>query len=354
MLFSRLPCRVGLRTAAYSAAAPASTVASATLAARLSDPSLLVEDDATAAARTDVRDPASDEVIATVLDSGADDTRRAIEAATLAGPAWRGLLAKERADILEAWHDLMHEHVDDLATIMTLECGKPLAESKGEVAYAASFLKWFAEECKRATGDIIPETITGRRLLTVKQPVGVCAMITPWNFPAAMITRKLGPALAAGCTAVVKPSEDTPLSALACLELARRAGVPRDVVRVVTGSKSSAAVIGTELATHPDVRKISFTGSTAVGKLIMAQSADTVKRTRRGGQGGGRRKEEEEEEGEDGASLHCVLVRDGSEESSHRSHADLPKISNYDELRPDDGAAPASLPQPRGLAGATP
>lgn len=255
-----------------------STVPQPKLAALLRDPSLLVEDDFGATARVDVLDPATGAVIASVFDNGAAETRAAIDAAYQAGPAWSGMLAKQRSAVLEKWHDLMHAHIDDLATVMTAECGKPLAESRGEVGYAASFLKWFAEEAKRASGDVIPQPMPGRRLMTIKQPVGVCGMVTPWNFPAAMITRKLGPALAAGCTAVVKPSEETPLSALAVVELGRRAGVPRDVVAVVTGSKRAAPLIGTELATSPSVRKISFTGSTAVGKLLMAQSASTVKR----------------------------------------------------------------------------
>lgn len=253
-------------------------VPSPELAASLLDPSLLVEDDFGATERVDVFDPATGDTIASVFDNGAEETRAAIDAAYKAGPEWSGMLAKQRSAILEKWHDLMHEHVNDLAIIMTAECGKPLLESRGEVGYAASFLKWFAEEAKRASGDVIPHPMPGRRLVTIKQPVGVCGMVTPWNFPAAMITRKLGPALAAGCTAVVKPSEDTPLSALAVVELGRRAGVPRDAVAVVTGSKDAAPLIGTELATNPSVRKISFTGSTAVGKFLMAQSASTVKR----------------------------------------------------------------------------
>ena len=233
---------------------------------------------ATSATLLNVIDPANGAIIATVADMGGKETQAAIAAAKHAGPAWAGKLTKERSVILEKWHDLMMENCEDLAIIMTAECGKPLAESRGEVAYAASFLKWFAEEAKRASGDVIPQTAPGRRLMTIKQPVGICGLITPWNFPAAMITRKVGPALAAGCTAVIKPSEDTPLSAIAVAELGRRAGVPDGVVTVITGSKANAAAIGTELTTNPDVRKISFTGSTAVGKLLMAQSAGTVKR----------------------------------------------------------------------------
>ena len=268
--------------AASTAAVPnrhlSTAVPSSHLASQLSDPGLLVEDSFGVTGRVDVCDPATGAVIASVYDNGEAETRSAIDAAYAAGPAWSGMLAKERSAILEKWHDLMHAHVEDLAIVMTAECGKPLAESRGEVGYAASFLKWFAEEAKRASGDTIPQPMGGRRLITIKQPVGVCGMVTPWNFPAAMITRKLGPALAAGCTAVVKPSEDTPLSALAVVELGRRAGVPNDVMTVITGSKANAPTIGTELATNPFVRKISFTGSTAVGKLLMAQSASTVKR----------------------------------------------------------------------------
>ena len=261
----------------------AHAVASTQLAAQLSDPSLLAEyhpagTAGASAARVDVLDPATGDAVAQVADMTADDARTAVARAHAAGPAWAGLLTKERSAVLERWHDLMLAHQEDLAVVMTAECGKPLAESRGEVAYAASFLKWFAEEAKRASGDNIPPTLGARRLLTVRQPVGVCGMITPWNFPAAMITRKLGPALAAGCTAVVKPSEDTPLSALAVCELGRRAGLPDDVVHVVTSSKAQAPAIGSELCANKNVRKISFTGSTAVGKLLMKQSADTVKR----------------------------------------------------------------------------
>jgi len=250
-----------------------------TLAAALRDPSLLPPQVSTnGQPLLDVLDPANGNVISSVLDSGEKETRDAIQSAKEAGKSWSKLLVKERSAILEKWHDLMVEHSEDLAIIMTAECGKPMFESRGEVAYAASFFKWFAEESKRSSGDTIPHTAQGRRLMTIKQPVGVCGLITPWNFPIAMITRKVGPALAAGCTAVVKPSEDTPLSALAVVELGRRAGVPAGVVSVVTGSKSKAALIGTELSTNPDVRKISFTGSTAVGKLLASQSASTVKR----------------------------------------------------------------------------
>ena len=243
----------------------------------LQDPSLLTTFP-TSTTNLDVIDPANGNLIAVVPDYTDVETKAAIQAAKTSGPAWASMLTKERSAILETWHDLMMENCEDLAIIMTAECGKPLSESRGEVAYAASFLKWFAEEAKRSSGDVIPPSAPGRRLMTIKQPVGICGLITPWNFPTAMITRKIGPALAAGCTAVIKPSEDTPLSAIAVAELGRRAGVPEGVVNVVTGSKTNAAAIGTELTTNSDVRKISFTGSTAVGKLLMAQSAGTVKR----------------------------------------------------------------------------
>lgn len=222
--------------------------------------------------------PASGEIVAECEEMGRKETKDAIQKAKEVGPDWAAKPVKERSNILEKWNTLMLDNCEDLAQIMTHECGKPLAEARGEVIYAASFLKWFAEEAKRNSGDVIPTPVQDRRLLTVKQPVGICGLITPWNFPSAMITRKVGPALAAGCTAIIKPSEETPLSALAVAELGRRAGVPDGVVSVITGSKTKAEEIGTELATSPDVRKISFTGSTAVGKLLMAQSASTVKR----------------------------------------------------------------------------
>jgi succinate-semialdehyde dehydrogenase/glutarate-semialdehyde dehydrogenase len=222
-----------------------------------------------------VDNPADGSVLGHVPDAGAAETRRAIEAANAAWPAWRARTAKERAGILRRWHELMLAHQDDLAALMTAEQGKPLAESKGEIAYAASFIEWFAEEGKRVYGDVIPAPQTDRRLVVVKQPVGVCAAITPWNFPAAMITRKAAPALAAGCVMVVKPATQTPFSALALAELAARAGVPRGVFNVVTGD---AAAIGGEMTGNPLVRKLTFTGSTSVGKLLMRQCADTVKK----------------------------------------------------------------------------
>jgi succinate-semialdehyde dehydrogenase/glutarate-semialdehyde dehydrogenase len=205
----------------------------------------------------------------------ATETRRAIEAAKAAWPEWRRKTAKERATLLRKWHDLMMANVDDLAWIMTAEQGKPLAESKDEISYAASFIEWFAEEGKRVYGDTIPSPWNDRRLLVVKEPVGVCCAITPWNFPAAMITRKAGPALAAGCTMVVKPAESTPLSAFALAVLAERAGIPAGVFNVLTGEPRA---IGGEMTSNPDVRKITFTGSTGVGRLLMRQSADTIKK----------------------------------------------------------------------------
>jgi succinate-semialdehyde dehydrogenase/glutarate-semialdehyde dehydrogenase len=247
-----------------------------TLSRALRDPTLIPS--STAVDLLPVYNPADGTLVANVENMGRAETQQAIQQAKAVGKDWAATLTKDRSAILETWYALMMEHTEDLATIMTAECGKPLAESRGEVAYAASFLKWFAEEAKRSSGDTIPASLPGRRLMTIKQPVGICGLITPWNFPAAMITRKVGPALAAGCTAIIKPSEETPLSALAVVELGRRAGVPDGVVSVITGSKTKAAEIGTELATSPDVRKLSFTGSTAVGKLLMAQSASTVKR----------------------------------------------------------------------------
>jgi succinate-semialdehyde dehydrogenase/glutarate-semialdehyde dehydrogenase len=234
--------------------------------------------DADSGAAFDVANPASGELLARVPDMGAAETRRAIEAAEAAWPAWRNRTAKERAAVLRKWFELMLAHSDDLAFLMTGEQGKPLSEAKGEVAYAASFVEWFAEEAKRVYGDTIPATQADKRLIIVRQPVGVCAAITPWNFPAAMITRKVAPALAAGCTVVVKPAEQTPLTALALAELAQRAGFPAGVFNVVTGSASSAPKIGGELTGNPIVRKLSFTGSTEVGRLLMAQCAPTIKK----------------------------------------------------------------------------
>jgi succinate-semialdehyde dehydrogenase/glutarate-semialdehyde dehydrogenase len=225
-----------------------------------------------------VTDPANGAKIVEVADMGAAETRRAIDAAARALPAWRAKTAKERGAVLRRWFDLVIAHADDLALLMTTEQGKPLAEARGEVVYGASFLEWFAEEGKRAYGDVIPTVAPDRRLLVIKQPIGVCAAITPWNFPIAMITRKVGPALAAGCTMVAKPAEATPLSALALAELAHRAGVPPGVFNVVTADAGHAPEIGLELCTSPIVRKVSFTGSTEVGRILLRQSADTVKK----------------------------------------------------------------------------
>jgi succinate-semialdehyde dehydrogenase / glutarate-semialdehyde dehydrogenase len=234
--------------------------------------------DADSGRRFTVTDPATGRHIADVADMGVAETRRAIDAAARALPAWRAKTAKERAAVLRRWFDLIIANTDDLALLMTTEQGKPLAESRGEVAYGASFVEWFAEEGKRAYGDIIPTTGNDRRLLVMKQPIGVCAAITPWNFPIAMITRKVAPALAAGCTVVAKPAEATPLSALALVELANRAGVPPGVFNVVVADGSGAAAIGLELCTNPVVRKLSFTGSTEVGRILLRQCADTVKK----------------------------------------------------------------------------
>ena len=223
-----------------------------------------------------VHNPATGERIGTVPAMGAGETRRAIEAAEAAWPAWRARPAKDRAAILRKWFDLMMAHHDDLARIMTIEQGKPLAESRGEIAYAASFVEWFAEEAKRVYGDVIPEPGADRKLIVLKQPVGVVAAITPWNFPSAMITRKCAPALAAGCTVVLKPAEQTPYSALALAYLAEQAGVPKGVFNIVTAE--DPVPVGEEMTANPKVRKIAFTGSTEVGKWLLARAAGTVKK----------------------------------------------------------------------------
>ena len=222
-----------------------------------------------------VINPATGELIGTVPNCGAKEARAAIEAADKALPDWRSRTAKVRAQLLRKWFDLIMANQEDLAVLMTVEQGKPLAESRGEIAYAASFIEWFAEEAKRAYGDVIPSHGTDKRIVVLKQPIGVTAAITPWNFPTAMITRKVGPALAAGCTMVIKPSELTPYSALALCVLAERAGLPAGIVSVVTGEPKP---IGGEFTSNPLVRKLSFTGSTAVGKLLMSQCAGTVKK----------------------------------------------------------------------------
>jgi len=231
--------------------------------------------DADAGKTIDVKNPATGEKLGTVPKMGAEETRRAIVAANAAFPAWRAKTARERSTVLRRLFDLMMENQEDLAVLMTLEQGKPLAESRGEIAYAASFIEWFAEEGKRVYGDTIPQHQSDKRIVVLKEPIGVVAAITPWNFPSAMITRKAGPALAAGCTVVLKPATYTPYSALALAELAERAGVPKGVFSVVTGS---AGGIGGELTSNPLVRKLTFTGSTEIGKLLMQQCAGTVKK----------------------------------------------------------------------------
>jgi len=223
----------------------------------------------------EVNNPATGEILGTVPVMGQGETRRAIEAAKNAWGKWRRRPAKDRSLVLRKWHDLMLANVDDLGRLMTAEQGKPLAEAKGEILYAAGFIEWFAEEAKRVYGDTIPSPWEDRRLVVIKEPIGVCAAITPWNFPAAMITRKLGPALAAGCTMIAKPAQSTPFSALALAVLGERAGIPAGVFSVITGS---ARAIGGEMTSNPDVRKLTFTGSTEVGKTLMKQSADTIKK----------------------------------------------------------------------------
>ena len=223
-----------------------------------------------------VTNPANGELIAEVASLGQAETARAIAAAKAALPAWREKTAKERSAILRTWFNLIMENQEDLARLLSWEQGKPLAESRGEIAYGASFIEWFAEEAKRVYGDVIPHDKQGRRLVVIKQAIGVVAAITPWNFPNAMITRKVGPALAAGCTVVLKPASETPLSALALAVLGERAGIPAGVLNIVPGTNSRA--IGAELTGNPDVQKLSFTGSTGIGKLLMAQCAETIKK----------------------------------------------------------------------------
>jgi succinate-semialdehyde dehydrogenase/glutarate-semialdehyde dehydrogenase len=227
--------------------------------------------DADSGETIDVRNPATGETLGTIPKMGTAETRRAIEAANKAMPAWRAKTAKERAVILRKWFNLMMENQEDLAVMMTMEQGKPLAESRGEIAYAASFIEWFAEEGKRIYGETVPQHMADRRILVLKEPIGVVGAITPWNFPSAMITRKAGPALAAGCTVVCKPATETPYSAFALAELAERKGV----LNILTGKSSE---IGTEITANPIVRKITFTGSTEIGKKLMEQSASTVKK----------------------------------------------------------------------------
>ena len=249
----------------------------------LKDPSLLHQQcyvdgrwvDADDRSTMPVTDPATGAAVGTAPLFRAAETRRAIEAASRAWPAWRAKTAKERSAILRRWNDLMLANVDDLALILTSEQGKPLAEAKGEITIGAAYIEWFAEEAKRIYGDVIPTIGNDRRLVVIKEPVGVCAAITPWNFPSSMITRKVAPALAAGCTVVIKPAEATPFSAFALAELAHRAGFPPGVLNVISGDAPS---IGGELCANPTVRKLSFTGSTEVGRLLMKQVAPTIKK----------------------------------------------------------------------------
>src|SRR5881397_121590 len=253
-------------------------------ALNLKDPSLFRQQcyidgrwaDADSGKSIPVNNPATGEILGTVPNMGAAETRRAIEAANAAFPAWRAKTAKERAVILRKWFDLMMANQEDLAKILTAEQGKPLAEARTEISYGASFIEWFAEEGKRIYGDTIPGHQADKRIVVIKEAIGVCAAITPWNFPNAMITRKSGPALAAGCTMVLKPATATPYSALAMAELGERAGIPKGVFSVLTGS---SAAIGGEVTSNPLVRKITFTGSTAVGKILLEQCSKTVKKT---------------------------------------------------------------------------
>eukprot|EP00965_Chrysotila_dentata_P101554 3352499-Pleurochrysis_carterae.AAC.1 len=244
----------------------------------MSDAVVFIGDHAFHGDCTQVTDPATGALLGVVPDMGAEDCRDAIAAAEKALPAWRQMPAKQRSGLLRKWYDLVLANQKDLAYIMMSEQGKPLAEAMGEISYAASFIEWFAEEAKRTYGDVIPSTSSDRRMLVFKQPVGVCAAITPWNFPSAMITRKAAAALAAGCTMVVKPSEMTPFSALALMALAEEAGIPPGVLNVVTCGSANAAEVGSEMTSNPVVKKISFTGSTAVGKKLMAQGAGTLKK----------------------------------------------------------------------------
>ncbi len=249
----------------------------------LKDPTLLRQQcyvdgqwlDARSGGTKQVTNPATGAVLGTVPGMDADETRSALEAAAAAFPAWAARTAKDRSMLLRRWHDLMLANADDLAILMTAEQGKPLAEARGEITYAASFIEWFAEEAKRVYGDVIPGHQPDKRIFVLRQPVGVVAAITPWNFPAAMITRKAGPALAAGCTFVCKPAMQTPYSALAMAELADRAGIPKGVFNVITGS---ATAIGGEMTSNPIVRKVTFTGSTEIGKKLMQQCAGTLKK----------------------------------------------------------------------------
>ena len=229
-------------------------------------------------ARFNVNDPATGQKLAGVANLGAAEAQAAVAAANAAWPAWRNKTAKERAAVLMKWYQLLHQNADDLARIMTAEQGKPLAEAKGEVGYGASFIELFAEEAKRIYGETIPTTDNSKRYLVIKQPIGVCAAITPWNFPIAMITRKVAPALAAGCPVIIKPAEQTPLSALAVAELAQRAGMPPGVLNIITADSANSIAVGKVLCASDIVRHLSFTGSTEVGRILMRQCADTIKK----------------------------------------------------------------------------
>jgi succinate-semialdehyde dehydrogenase/glutarate-semialdehyde dehydrogenase len=254
--------------------------------AQLKDPSLLKTDalinglwvQGAAATRFDVLDPATGHKLADVANLGPADAEQAIQAANAAWPAWRNLTGKERSAILRKWFELLMANRDDLARIMTAEQGKPFAEAKGEVSYGASFVEWFAEEAKRVNGETLPSWDNNRRLMVIKQPIGVCAAITPWNFPLAMITRKVAPALAAGCPVIIKPAELTPLTALAAAKLAVRAGIPAGVINILTADADNSIAVGKVFCASDTVRHISFTGSTEVGRILMAQSAPTVKK----------------------------------------------------------------------------
>ena len=251
---------------------------------QLKDPSLLKTDAlingewTRGSSRFDVLDPATGAKLADVANLGAADAQAAIAAANAAWPAWKGKTAKERSIILRKWFDLLMANQEDLARIMTAEQGKPFAEAKGEIAYGASFVEWFAEEAKRVNGETLPQFDNNRRLMVIKQPIGVCAAITPWNFPLAMITRKVAPALAAGCTVLIKPAELTPLTALAAAELAIRAGIPAGVLNMITADSEQSIAVGKVICASDVVRHLSFTGSTEVGRILMAQSAPTVKK----------------------------------------------------------------------------
>jgi succinate-semialdehyde dehydrogenase/glutarate-semialdehyde dehydrogenase len=270
--------------ATHAPSEPAMPTHAAASLASLKTPRLLRADAhlngqwAAGASRFPVTNPATGELLAQVANLGAAEAGQAIAAADAAWPAWRDLTAQARCKLMQRWFDLIHEHADDLALILTAEQGKPLAEAKGEVAYGASFIEWFAEEARRVYGETVPTTDNNKRYLVIKQAMGVCAAITPWNFPIAMITRKVAPALAAGCTVVIKPAEQTPLSALALADLAQQAGFPPGVLNVVTADAARSVEVGQALCASPVVRHLSFTGSTEVGRILAAQCAPTVKK----------------------------------------------------------------------------